>query len=324
MATLNLYHTDSVAATLLYSLHAGRPKYSIQAAKELLVSGESEYLWSMLTLSWLLQDPSHPQECERWNGFLSSDCERFLYTLLSDRPSDLPPLRTPERLPPPRLESKEPSEWTVLPIDWSPGQANQLMLALRDALARKNWERAAYLLSPLVHANTNFVCDVFTKLGIHASMIHLFQTTVYAPLLVEVLRHALASRTHADTSKPRTIPQAWKSWWNESQGRCFHIPVEALSTWHISHKPISELIGVPTWVLGTTKVWRDARQTYGVSVAEGSFVFKEETSQEAFYATYFPNDIPDEWSYTERSKSHGLVSTNAPNPWVPGFVLCGS
>ena len=44
--------------------------------------------------------------------------------------------------------------------------------------------------------------------------------------------------------------------------------------------------------------------------------------REAFYDTYFPDDIPDEWSLAERAKSHGIGSLQKEEiPSVKKFVL---
>jgi hypothetical protein len=44
---------------------------------------------------------------------------------------------------------------------------------------------------------------------------------------------------------------------------------------------------------------------------------------EQFYDTYFPDDIPDEWSNEERKKSHGIVpeESSMENIWRPAFLL---
>jgi hypothetical protein len=61
-------------------------------------------------------------------------------------------------------------------------------------------------------------------------------------------------------------------------------------------------------VLEGSAVWRRILQESGCEIAKskekGSLCFGSDEAYESFYATYFPDDIPDEWSSAERAKSH--------------------
>jgi hypothetical protein len=74
-------------------------------------------------------------------------------------------------------------------------------------------------------------------------------------------------------------------------------------------------------VLGGCRVWQEALDKHGIdreaSVAQGRLVFRgsacgstsnsacnSDDAFEAFYAEFFADDIPDEWSATEKAKSH--------------------
>lgn len=323
MASLNLYHTDSVAATILYGINTGNPSLAIRASKELFVSGESEFLMRILTLAWLLQDPGHPYEYARHEAYIQGDCETFLYTLLSDQNAStgLPPLPTIDDIGLPKYEAPAPTQWNIHPAGWTPGQAGRLVCALDDTLKRKNWKRAVYLTSSLLKNSTQSICYLLKSMGVHEKMTKLLETTIYAPLSIRVLSHAFAQCTA--TNQPVNHEKTWQTVWKTTKGRAFTIPAEAMAMWHISHKPLTELIGAPIWVLQActadkSNVWK---QAIGITVKDSEFVFKDDTSLETFYTTYFPNDIPDEWSPAERSKSHGIECVHVPNPWIPAFIL---
>jgi hypothetical protein len=61
-------------------------------------------------------------------------------------------------------------------------------------------------------------------------------------------------------------------------------------------------------ILEGSAVWRRILQESGCDIStskeKGILCFESDESYEAFYSTYFPDDIPDEWSVAERSKSH--------------------
>ena len=110
-----------------------------------------------------------------------------------------------------------------------------------------------------------------------------------------------------------------------ARARDFTISVGALSTWSIQPKPVSRLMGAPLLVAAddACAFWR--RATLGVRIDGDSLVFPSDDACEEFFCTYFPNDIPDEWSVKERAKSHGLPAPPQPtqkNPWIPAFLLC--
>jgi hypothetical protein len=323
MATLNLYHTDSVAATLLYGLHTGKPKLAIQTAKELYVSGEINFLWRILTFAWLLSDPDNLCESDRYMALCEEDCEYFLYSLLSDTSVKIPPLPSIDFLPRPRYEKQIHAKWNHIPEGWTEGHVGSLVLAIRDTLQHKQWKRAVFLTAPLLEKHTPFVCELFSFFDIHPLFQTMLETTIYIPLCVQILSHAYATCSR-DSSENQRVNNAWKMLWNTSTGRTFTISHEALAIWHISHKSINEMIGSPIWVANddASSVWKNALTKYGVTVKKSEFLFSDPNKIDEFYSVYFPNDIPDEWPQTEREKSHGATVEHIPNPWTPAFVLC--
>jgi hypothetical protein len=51
--------------------------------------------------------------------------------------------------------------------------------------------------------------------------------------------------------------------------------------------------------------WRSILEAYG-SIDDTCMKWNTEYAKEQFYDTYFPDDIPDEWSSADREKSHGI------------------
>jgi hypothetical protein len=85
--------------------------------------------------------------------------------------------------------------------------------------------------------------------------------------------------------------------------------------------------------------WRAAIASAGITVDEdaGTIEFPDDDTLESFYARYFPDDIPDEWSTRDQQKSHGrgCSETAQPSPtialresrlsdaaWIAGIQLC--
>jgi len=72
----------------------------------------------------------------------------------------------------------------------------------------------------------------------------------------------------------------------------------------------------------SAQFWQIALNKYGISVTEGEISFPNDETYESFYATYFPDDIPDEWSKADQERSHGrgyaekaLPAPTKPQPW---------
>ena len=83
----------------------------------------------------------------------------------------------------------------------------------------------------------------------------------------------------------------------------------------------------PTGLWGS-QFWDEAAEEFGGWAA----VRDDSEAREAFYARYFPDDIPDEWSRAERGKSHGsgvLQRGAQPDPvrwlrnWFGGYPSAG-
>jgi hypothetical protein len=107
------------------------------------------------------------------------------------------------------------------------------------------------------------------------------------------------------------------------QGRLYTIPKMALygttlrgcSKW--AHHNLTQLYNIEKYLVGCT-FWDEAIAEYGGVTDEngGQIEWTSDEKKEEFYAEYFPDDIPDEWSKMDQQKSHGdgiLGPTDKPN-----------
>jgi len=118
-----------------------------------------------------------------------------------------------------------------------------------------------------------------------------------------------------DTIEPY-IQRAWASWSplvGTRKARIYEIPTEALTqdttrgSLSRRYTNIGELRDpVPSLFEGSAW-WRARLEEVGATQDEetGAVVFPSDSALEGFYATHFPDDIPDEWSLEDQLKSHG-------------------
>jgi hypothetical protein len=112
------------------------------------------------------------------------------------------------------------------------------------------------------------------------------------------------------------MKRAWASWTpliGTRKARIYEIPTEALTptttrgSLSTKYTNIGELRDpVPSLFEGCAW-WRARLQEVGAVQDEetGAVLFPTDDVLETFYANYFPDDIPDEWSREDQLKSHG-------------------
>ena len=64
--------------------------------------------------------------------------------------------------------------------------------------------------------------------------------------------------------------------------------------------------------------WDEVLTEYANVNEQGQIEWQSDDKMEEFYDTYFPDDIPDEWSKRDKEKSHGdgvLGPTDKPTIW---------
>jgi len=56
--------------------------------------------------------------------------------------------------------------------------------------------------------------------------------------------------------------------------------------------------------------WDTALEDYSRGTVHGKIQWVSDDAMEAFYDTYFPDDIPDEWTKSEKEKSHSMIESS--------------
>lgn len=156
----------------------------------------------------------------------------------------------------------------------------------------------------------------------------------YPPLLIGALclpRGAVAARLVACpqallSEVERALPE-WERKLGRRSRRVYTVPHQCLY-WITERGRATVYSSADSRLRGslerTGKLWGSS---YWDSVAEEFGGWEEIRSnsekRETFYATHFPDDIPDEWSAAERAKSHGMGCMQKDEvPSIKKFVRC--
>jgi hypothetical protein len=241
---------------------------------------------------------------------LSTDIPVILGAALSVSPYELPERRTPPL---------GPLVYTTKTVPWTPKSvANHttIWVAIKDALKHKRAERAAFLaLSVKEDADLITLLASFDIDAAYAKWLPLVPRE-------RVLLHAFSSYglTTTITTKPISLRTPFPL---GKAGRTFTVPTTALETWGLNAPPLSCLMGDPVWVaLNPCPTLKPIITKCGIVGTATGIIARDDDALEEFYSTVFPNDIPDEWSAAERSKSHGQQGVVLrKNPWIPAFRL---
>lgn len=134
-------------------------------------------------------------------------------------------------------------------------------------------------------ATLSFSYAELAAIGIHAKYLDAMTATIYKPLEYRILEHACAALT-AYVSVAPAAPSWSHTPAGTRAGRTFGIENAALATWGVKKPPQSDL--------------RDPTKLIPAPM------FETEEDEIDFYESHFPDDIPDEWSDAEISKSHGI------------------
>lgn len=300
MASIHLYNIPTVAATLLYSLQTADEKTAVAACSELVESGYEGLALSTCRLALALA----PFRSIDPTIMLSKDVTVLLGAAVGEGYA-LPEAHTPP-LPPVVSTTKS--------VPWAPKSvANHATLwrAVQDALKHGRVERAAYLASAV--QTDGDLTTLLASFRVDAAY------AKWLPLVPRerMLAHAFSSLQSVKTVYPRVLPL------RKTGKRTFVVTAAALSTWNVAAPPLSQLMGEPVWVaLEACPALKPIITKCGISATATGIVAKDDDALEEFYGTVFPDDIPDEWSATERAKSHGQQGVvYATNPWASAFKI---
>lgn len=326
MATKRFYSKDTVCATLLHALQTGNSEQAVYAARELWESQETELLKATLTLAWLLTPPDHPRESERYAAFCQRGLKELLFTLL-DAPYTLPEL--PERVviptPIPHHKTTGVGTWCVLPAEYNYEQSCKFYKAVEISVRNGFWEHAAYLAVSLLPTSSSSVSSLLEAFGINPQLIELLDGTLFEPLRYRIVEHAFAGGFKPPDG-PKPSAAAERIWNRGTAG--LTISAVACALWQVRAPPAQQLrgCGAATLILApnATVFWQKAVHKYDIKKDEKNCLkFRDAAAEDEFYATCFPDDLPDEWSDARVGRSHGFTVPVAAekNTWYAAFAL---
>lgn len=323
MATKHFYIKDTVCATLLHALQTGDSEQAVYAARELWESEEAELLHATLTLAWLLAPSDHPRESERYAAFCHGDAKEFLFTLL-DAPYTLPEL--PERVviptPVPRRHANTVGTWKVLPAEYTYEQSCKFYRAIDISLKNGYWEHAAYLAVSLLPTSSSSVSSLLAAFGVAPRLIELLDGTLFEPLRYRIVEHALAGGGGAGFKPAGDLkPSAAATRiWNRGVAN-LTISTAACAVWQVrARAPPMHAFHVLILAPNATEYWKQAVRNYDIKkdTDENCLKFRDAAAEDEFYATCFPDDLPDEWTDDRRSYIHVIAEKNV---WYAAFAL---
>jgi hypothetical protein len=334
MATRNLYDTQSVSAQLLYSLFYNDAKTAIYAARELYDSELHDLLYKLLTLAWILGDPYDPQQAACYSTFSSQNIPEFLFVLLQRKPINmLPDIGIIPKYPEPGQTGSylSPSSlWTKWPTEWSELQAGKFYWTIQKCVQTNNPDRAYRLCCQLLGKNILSLISLLRTCNVCNQLIEMLEMSVFAPYSQRILQHAFSCICLPNVYSGGTIlsTSEYKKLWKHTIWRPLNVQSDALSAWHVRCKPIEKLQECPVFIAeeDSCPYWQKIvnKLTIRISDDHTELLFDSCENEDAFYSDHFPHDIPDEWTDTEKRKSHGIerLTSNFKNPWQVAFLLC--
>lgn len=300
MATRSMYEVEDVVATLFHGLTTKQHILVIQAARELHVSLEDELLLNVVIMASLLCDP---YTCPMTHVPTKETVYESLCSLMDYFPSELPKYKS------------------QIPIPMPPNQT-VLEHTIQTCFEKKYAKQCIRILVMLLHKQPAICFSLLETHGISKAHIQLFDRILYSPLAERYVQHLIIQTMFpcsSPASKPNNTQKYINVWNSELSGRAartFSIPFQALSLWNLKPKLASRI---------QNSLLPLAIQTDPSLYWETAGIPSEDT-METWYATHFPDDIPDEWSREEIEKSHAYTlpseTTSSKTDWQPAFLLC--
>lgn len=170
-------------------------------------------------------------------------------------------------------------------------------MTFKKALAKRNIET--------LYAYTSKLEDsVLKSIGIADAYLEARRSVVFKPLEDRILYHATAALVAFPSKSPQMPP--WSTTIRGKSGRLFNIEPMPCAVWGVKPPPPVDLIGNPHKLIPNIL-----------------FETQDLEKEIEFYQTQFPDDIPDEWTAEEISKSHLITNCEFPkNVWRPAFYDC--
>jgi hypothetical protein len=313
--TIHLYRRDEVLASLRWAIITNNYTETAFWGLELYDSNMEEDVLSMLTRLWFTEI-----------GFGSfKSLEKIRDLDLTDRDSWVGYLISAWT----RVKVHDSTAFHLLirgasePTSWTPSFAHSkeytsIAEAFEDCLSRGKIEEAWLLARALEPAQQWLILEKLAAALQRSRELHVLRTILgdcearaAAHVLVTLDETMwLAAMKDLDMRElPVELGTAIDSWDNEDSSRkrrVFKIRPEAiLFITDRSSQPVN--ISCQTDIMDSLLENLRA-STYWSAVLENFMAGEKwlsEDSKEDFYDTFFPNDIPDEWSEADREKSHG-------------------
>lgn len=310
MTTRNLYPIEAVVANVIFAVQTNDKQLLTYTISELVNSKEQDYALRILQLAWFLAPPGrYSRLC--YDAWKTKNPFQFASAILTNTAFELPDICTFPQPPTKTIVSKYGvPEWThFLPSTWSAAQRETFAVAVDKSIKIRNYTHAAYLMGIVEPA------PILRLYGVPDDICYTIEQTVFVPLVVRIVEHALWIRETSSVLLPSPLVK--------TNGRAFKLQTKACDCWNVLPSLLKELIGIPIHLTTRgTQFWKDMIQKYNISIADESFISTSDESLEQFYIEGFPSDIPDEWSTQERDKSHPQWKpTDDKNPWRPAFLL---
>ena len=272
MLTRNLYRCDEVRSALIYAIKRGRPHEALAWCREL----ETREAWSALVDAWmwhvLAAEPTWLYRCVRVESTNRDELLDACWDLAT-------------------IEGRDNSLWWTLV---GPSKHKQGACDVRSALAQGRVTDAWSLVT------TGYLSEAEARRAVAPSSLQRVLTHLGTPLSrVDLCASIILTCSPRRRRRPPPRPrEAFET--GRRASRIYPIPVECLygltqrGCSLQSTSTVGDLWAIEP-VLAQSPVWSPL-------LAEAK---KSDEALEAFYQTYFPDDIPDEWSRKDQGLSHG-------------------
>jgi len=323
----HFYAIDEVQAALQYATTRTDRKETLFWCQEMILSGYvseaistlfEAWLWQKgaFCLSWLTSAWStlSSEECSEQDILLAAyqltSCERdhSLWSILVLTAMDHPPERVTPKTP--FLLSDEREQYMVRAL--FQGKAYSAWWMARQLDVERVWViLKEYLESQSVDATYLEALKGYDKLlG--------YQTNEYDTIVqcLAVLTACLNPIQRSKSNKPLPLSidcqstlNEWASCIGTKKRRIYPIPVMCLygmtKRGHLkwSQNTLRSLNDIESDLVGSP-CWEEELDGY-IKMADGRIQWKSDDAREDWYETFFPDDIPDEWTKADKEKSHG-------------------
>ncbi len=333
MFTRHLYEADEVIAALKWCMRQGRTQEALFWCQEFIESEMEEQLKTVLYSCWLwyfgisclsalsfLQEENYLEFVYACSRLAKERRDRSVLVLLlyasmdevePDRASFFPSLQD-------FFQEQNCSDLEKAFLSSVYQGKSRLAFDLSRPLWQENSTRVFELLNTLqgIKHNEPSLAECLTLLEFQTEETWATRACAVAAVCLDKKR-VLSSLRPLDTKLSEPCIKSmeeWKGLSGRRKRRLYKIPSESLykitERGRKSNKEttVSKLYNLSEETLSGSPFWN--------RVLEEEAPWLEDERKEAFYETYFPDDIPDEWSKEDQEKSHGwccLINNELPN-----------